>query len=137
MSYFWFEDIATMHDKFGFHPIIKEMDKEKFKKFLNFRAAFIQEELDELKESIETDDAEEIVDALIDIIVVALGTLDLCDVDSVDAWDEVLAANMSKEAGHNPSRPNELGFPDLIKPEGWKSPSHINNHGIIPEKLGE
>jgi hypothetical protein len=27
------------------------------------------------------------------------------------------------------SRPNPLGLPDLIKPEGWEAPSHEGNHG--------
>jgi len=48
------------------------------------------------------------------------------------AWDDVLKANMAKEVGVKESRPNPLGIPDLIKPEGWTAPSHKGNHGIIP-----
>jgi hypothetical protein len=43
----------------------------------------------------------------------------------------VLEANMAKEVGRKESRPNPLGLPDLIKPEGWTAPSHEGNHGII------
>jgi len=39
---------------------------------------------------------------------------------------------MTKEVGEKPERPNPLGIPDLIKPEGWQAPSHEGNHGLIP-----
>jgi predicted HAD superfamily Cof-like phosphohydrolase len=74
-------------------------------------------------------DGEEIVDGLIDLCVVAIGTLDLFEVDAHKAWDEVLKANMSKKVGVKESRPNPLGLPDLIKPEGWVGPDHTGNTG--------
>ena len=80
-------------------------------------------------------DPEEIVDGLIDLCVVAIGTLDAYGVDPYDAWDEVLDANMAKEPGVKEGRPNPLGLPDLLKPEGWTAPSHEGNHGILPETL--
>ena len=48
----------------------------------------------------------------------------LLGIDAHKAWHEVHKANMSKEVGVKESRPNPLGLPDLIKPEGWKAPSH-------------
>jgi predicted HAD superfamily Cof-like phosphohydrolase len=91
----------------------------------------LQEELDEMKNASKNNDAEEIVDALIDLCVVAIGTLDAYGVNAYKAWDEVHAANMTKEVGVKASRPNPLGLPDLIKPEGWKAPSHQGNHGLV------
>lgn len=76
-------------------------------------------------------DAEEIVDGLIDICVVAIGTLDAFGVDANKAWDRVYKANMRKEVGTKDSRPNPLGLPDLVKPKGWRNPSHKNNHGLL------
>jgi len=38
---------------------------------------------------------------------------------------------MTKEVGIKASRPNPLGLPDLIKPEGWQPPSHQGNHGLL------
>lgn len=131
----WVGDIYKMHVHYKFHEPVENLDNANFKKLLGFRAAFIQEEVDELNEAIESNDAEEIVDALIDICVVAIGTLDLCKIDSHKAWQEVYKANMNKRVGINPSRPNPLGLPDLIKPSGWESPTHINNHGILTDKL--
>jgi predicted HAD superfamily Cof-like phosphohydrolase len=52
-------------------------------------------------------------------------------IDSYEAWNKVLRANLAKEVGVKPERPNPLGLPDLIKPAGWKAPSHTNNHGLL------
>lgn len=130
MSKNWPHDIAEMHAKYGVNDKVREFDKEKLEKFLDFRIAFLQEELDELKQN--KGNPEEVVDALVDLCVVAIGTLDAFDVNAYDAWDAVHEANMSKEVGIKASRPNPLGLPDLIKPEGWQAPSHEGNHGIIP-----
>ena len=73
------------------------------------------------------------VDALIDLCVVAIGTLDAYGVDANMAWDEVLDANLNKEVGVKESRPNPLGLPDLIKPMGWVGPDHTGNHGALTE----
>ena len=133
MSKNWVEDIEKMQDKFGTLDWVfdNKTDTEKLKKFLKFRIDFLQEELDETKTAYETMDGEEIVDGLIDLCVVAIGTLDAFGVDAYKAWDEVLKANMSKQVGVKEGRPNPLGLPDLMKPEGWKAPSHEGNHGIF------
>lgn len=122
-----------MHDKYGVHGVIENMDKAKLHKFLEFRLGCVAEELDELNTAISEGNAEETVDALIDICVFAIGTLDAMEVDAFDAWDRVHKANMNKEVGIKAERPNPLGLPDLIKPEGWTAPSHENNHGLIGE----
>tara|TARA_B100001093_G_scaffold6187_1_gene6269 strand:- start:31430 stop:31840 length:411 start_codon:yes stop_codon:yes gene_type:complete len=130
----WSEDMKRMHEKFEVHEAIKKMDKAALKSFLRFRVACVQEEVDELKSATAANlpiDAEETVDALIDICVFAIGTLDLFGIDANAAWDEVLRANVNKEVGIKPERPNPYGLPDLIKPEGWKPPSHKDNHGKL------
>jgi hypothetical protein len=126
----WWLDNYNMHDKFGFHECIAEMDAEKLKQMLVFRLNFLQEELNEAKNA---DSAEDIVDAMIDLCVVAIGTLDCYGVDSQEAWNRVHAANMAKERGIKPERPNPLGLPDLIKPEGWVAPTHEGNHGSLTD----
>ena len=124
----WVEDIADMHAKYGVNIKVREFDKEKLEKFLQFRIAFLQEELDEMKSATNGDD---VVDALIDLCVVAIGTLDAFDIDSQTAWKRVHEANMNKEVGIKASRPNPLGLPDLIKPEGWTAPTHTDNVGLL------
>jgi hypothetical protein len=124
----WWVDLNDMHDKFGFHESIDALDNDKLKTFLKFRVDFLQEELNEMKAA---KSAEDVVDALIDLCVVAIGTLDAFSVGSQIAWDEVHMANMSKQRGIKPERPNPLGLPDLIKPAGWVAPSHEGNHGML------
>jgi hypothetical protein len=128
MSSNWVYDIYAMHNKFKVHPIMREMDKDKLEQFLQFRIRFLEEELNELKNA---KGAEDVVDALIDLCVVAIGTLDAFDVNASKAWEEVLEANMNKEPGIKESRPNPLGLPDLIKPPGWVGPDHTGNHGML------
>jgi predicted HAD superfamily Cof-like phosphohydrolase len=130
MSKDWAFDIAMMHEKYGVHPVVEKMDADTLKKFLEFRVRFLEEELTELKTATNADD---VVDALIDLCVVAIGTLDGFGVDSHKAWDAVLEANMNKKVGVKESRPNPLGLPDLIKPEGWTAPSHADNEGKLKE----
>ena len=128
MSRDWVKDIFGMHNHYKVHPVMDTMDGDKLKQFLEFRVKFLQEELDELKTA---KNAEDVVDALIDLCVVAIGTLDCFNIDAYKAWDVVLDANMKKEVGVKESRPNPLGLPDLIKPEGWVAPSHKNNYGML------
>ena len=122
-------DIKKMHAKFGVNDAVTKMTKKKREEFLKFRIAFLEEELTELKQN--TDKPEEIVDACIDLSVVAIGTLEALGVDVNKAWNEVQRANMAKEPGVKEGRPNPLGLPDLIKPEGWTAPSHASNTGNI------
>ena len=117
-----------MHLHYKAHEAMEKMDSEKLTKFLEFRIKFLQEELDELKNA---NGPEDVVDALIDLCVVAIGTLDAYNVDAYKAWNAVFEANMNKEVGVKESRPNPLGLPDLIKPVGWVAPSHWDNHGDL------
>lgn len=131
----WVKDIEEMHDKYGVHSWLEqklaEEDFDSLKEFLKFRISFLEEELAETKKAVEEKDAEEVVDGLVDLCVVAIGTLDAFRVNSYKAWGEVNHANMTKEVGVKKSRPNPLGMPDLIKPKGWVPPNHSNNHGIM------
>jgi len=133
MSTNWVDDMYHMHKKFGVHEWVKKNkdNKELMRKFLEFRVRFLQEELEETRKAVEESDAEEIVDGLIDLCVVAIGTLDAFGVDPYKAWDEVLKANLAKEVGVKPERPNPMGLPDLIKPDDWEAPNHNDNHGKL------
>lgn len=125
MSTDWVSDIHEMHRKFGFHENL-EFNAE----FLKFRIDFIKEELKELDTAILGNDADAAVDALIDMAVVIIGTLDCAEVDSHKAWDEVHTKNMSKIRANNPTRKGSGGF-DLIKPMDWVPPSHAENVGLL------
>jgi len=135
MSNNWVQDINDMHTKYGVHEWVKN-NPEQLAAFLKFRMNFIIEELTETQLAVNGNDPEEIVDGLIDLCVVALGTLDAFGVDAAQAWDAVLEANMAKEVGIKEGRPNALGLPDLMKPAGWKAPNHYGNHGVLNKLVG-
>lgn len=135
MSKDWVNDMNVMHAKYGVHEWVKN-NPEKLKDFLDFRIKFLEEELNETKAAFYIDkDPEEIVDGLIDLCVIAIGTLDAFGVDAHKAWNQVLDANMAKEVGIKKERPNPLGLPDLMKPEGWTAPSHKDNHGNLADAV--
>lgn len=138
----WVKDIAEMHTKFGVNPVIRTLSADKLKQFLQFRIDFLQEELDELNAALNDpeftkDRGDETVDALIDLCVVAIGTLDAFDVNSYEAWSRVHAKNMEKNPGVNANRPNPLGLPDLIKPAGWTPPTHADNVGLLSKVFND
>jgi len=133
MSDNWVNDIEDMHDKFGVHDWFQANrgDKDLMQKYLMFRMLMIGEEYQETLAAINNSDAEEVVDGLIDMCVFAIGTLDVMGVDANEAWNKVYNANMAKEPGVKPGRPNRFGLPDLLKPSGWTPPSHEGNHGDL------
>ena len=140
MSTNWFKDMQDMHKKYGVNKWMQaelqsDVDWRKINKFMQFRIGMMQEELDETKNAFEKKDAEEMVDGIIDLCVFAIGTLEVFGVDANKAWNEVYKANMTKEVGIKEGRPNPLGLPDLVKPEGWKGPDHKDNHGNITESF--
>jgi len=129
----WANDIYMMHNKYGVKEWFEKNkhDKELMRKYLMFRMLMINEELHETLQALNTGNAEEIVDGLIDLCVFAIGTLDVFNVDANKAWDEIYRANMDKKAGVKPGRPNPFGLPDLLKPGGWEGPNHEGNHGDL------
>jgi predicted HAD superfamily Cof-like phosphohydrolase len=144
----WVDDIHLMHTKFGVRKVVAQFGPEKLLQFLDFRLKFLQEELNEARtaydklvalQNSEVPDrneqavqaADDVVDSMIDLCVVAIGTLDAYCVDSHLAWSRVMKANLAKEPGIKPERPNPLGLPDLIKPAGWVGPTHEDNIGLL------
>ena len=120
------ENIQNMLAHYGFSS--SEMTKGR----LDFRLKLLEEEFNETIDAKNDKNAEELVDGLIDIIVIAIGTLELSGVNVGKAWSAVYNSNMKKLRGSKEGRPSD-GW-DLYKPEGWTSPSHIGNHGQL-EKL--
>lgn len=124
-------DIKNLNRYYKIYRFITKARDEDKMSYLQFRANFIQEELDELFAAIDNKESDEVVDAFIDIIVIALGSLDAFDVDIKKAWKRVHYANMQKEIGVKDTRPNPLGLPDLVKPKNWQAPQHFDNVGKL------
>lgn len=133
----WVSDISHMHAKFNVNTVVSTLSSSQLRDYLKFRLDMVQEEVSEAHKAYLERDADGVVDALIDTIVFAIGTLDAFSVDAYEAWNRVHSANMAKEPGIKPERPNKYGFPDLIKPAGWKPPTHEDNVGVIPMAFKE
>jgi hypothetical protein len=128
MSKDWLLDIKKMHEHYGVKNAVDKMTSKQLLEYFDFRVKFLREELEELETSRDPNDT---IDALIDLCVVAIGTLEAFNVDAYTAWDKVLDANMKKKVGVKESRPNPMGLPDLIKPEGWIAPDHSENSSLF------
>tara|TARA_R110001606_G_scaffold199387_1_gene347062 strand:- start:4393 stop:4800 length:408 start_codon:yes stop_codon:yes gene_type:complete len=130
------KDIEAMHKKMSVYEEVDRLAEEGgLSDLLRFRVSMLTEEYEETLAALRANDPEEVVDGLTDMLVVILGTMDLFDIDAPKAWDQVMAANLAKEPGIKPGRPNPLGLPDLMKPPGWEAPSHEGNHGLLPKVL--
>lgn len=127
----WVQDVAEMHAKFGLSGNVARMRLAELREFLRFRVRFVAEESIELRDAEWEMSPEGVVDALIDLCVVAIGTLEAFGVDGHEAWRRVHAANMAKVPGVNEARPNPFGLPDLVKPAGWVAPDHSDNVGLL------
>lgn len=130
----WVAEIEAMSAKFGVRSAVSKFGPERLSAFMQFRMDFLQEEL---REGLSAKTADDLVDSMIDLCVVAIGTLEAVNVDVREAWRRVMTANMAKEPSIKPERPNPLGLPDLIKPVGWEAPSHADNVGVLHKLFNE
>tara|TARA_R110000803_G_scaffold30536_4_gene68769 strand:- start:1138 stop:1545 length:408 start_codon:yes stop_codon:yes gene_type:complete len=130
-------DIKEMHNKFQVTEFINNNSDNKLllQKFLKFRLDFIKEELDETFDAYFNRDDVEVLDGLIDILVVTLGTLDVFKCDTPKAWENIHKSNMSKTPGVNLTRPNNFSLPDMAKGKDFKKPDIKNYTGLLKQIL--
>lgn len=82
-----------------------------------FRMKFLDEELMEFNNATKLSDE---IDALVDLIYVAIGALLEMGIDPEQAFRPVQEANMAKLRGET-KRGNQF---DAVKPDGWQPPNH-------------
>ncbi len=126
------KDIDKFYTQFGYpsqkRPCIPTSQQD----LIKFRVNFLQEELDELKESIKTEKIDDALDALVDIVYVALGTAWHFNLPFERAWQVVHQANMAKLPGKT-----KRHYQDAIKPKGWVRPDIqkvINDFNLLLDK---
>ena len=108
--------VKAMHAKFGLENIKGVVHLTKEEK--EFRSVAM---LEELNEYIAADTLVDQYDALLDLIVFAVGTLERHGFPLLAGFEKVMEANMAKEVGQNGEKRG--GFKrDLVKPEGWTAP---------------
>ncbi len=132
-------DIKEMHNKFQVTEFIKNNSDNKLllKQFLKFRLDFIKEELNETFDAYFNKNDVEVLDGLIDILVVTLGTLDAFKCDTYKAWENIHNSNMSKTPGVNLTRPNNFSLPDMVKGKNFKKPEINNYTGLLKNILNK
>lgn len=88
---------------------------------ISLRKSLLQEEVDELAYAVSKNDQVEILDAVIDIIYIALGTAHECGVlDKVSkAWDMVHENNLTKLGADGKVVKNQNG--KVVKPSNYVS----------------
>ena len=139
-------DIEDFHQRFGLsydgkpRSLATEKMDDEGETLFDFRLKFMREELDEYeREQVELNEAvgrgdeggvathlEDQLDALVDLLYVAFGTLYLQfgRAATHEAWRRVHHANMLKvraQSGDESSRGSKF---DVVKPKGWVPPDH-------------
>lgn len=138
-------DIARFHEKFGLEnnqekvqvappepESLSELDNWKIEnrermhpEEWRLRNTRLIDEAIESQVAHESGNDEEYLDALVDIVYIALGTAYRRGWDFAAAWKRVHDANMAKERGKPNNSKYGSGF-DIVKPQGWQPPSHAD-----------
>ena len=93
------------------------MNDDQFKLYLSL----VEEEVGELAEAVRNGDKVETLDALLDIVVVAIGAIHSMNVDGEGAWKEVMGSNFAKiDKQTGKVKLREDG--KVLKPFDWKKP---------------
>ena len=118
------EGVLKFHEKFG----LPTGDTDQLMGNLavqEYRVKFLQEELDELKEALASDDKVKVFDALLDLVYVAQGTALFAGID-VQQWncgmDAVQRCNMSKVRASSAEDSKRGSAFDVKKPDDFVGP---------------
>lgn len=137
----WEDNVARFH-KLGGRPAPEKIDFEGWNGWL--RLALMQEELEEIDVAFDlwrkakTPEAKEqheseIIDGLVDLLYVTIGSAVEAGVDLDPFWDEVQRANISKVDGSlGALQMNDAG--KITKPQGWRAPDMLGLLKRIKEK---
>lgn len=139
-------DIEEFHRKFGLE--YRGKPRVLPPSLAKFREKFLREEMHEYMKAVESaknelrnrsltfDDEvafhlEHALDALVDLVYVAIGTAHLHGFDFREAWRRVHLANMSKVRASSRAESKRKSSADVVKPPGWTAPrlrSLVSDH---------
>ena len=115
-----FQAIKEFHEKFGLTgPTSPSLLNGEMS---DFRIQFMNEEWEEYVDAAATDDLESMLDALVDLVYVALGTAYLHGFDFNEAFRRVHNANMEKVRAESENDSKRGTTYDVVKPDGWNPP---------------
>lgn len=133
-------DMIEFHTKFGleYNGKPRALPPE----LAHFRVTFLREELDEynlhrhaaagevaqalVDQASYAYHLENMLDALVDEVYVAIGTAYLHGFNFREAWRRVHEANMKKVRAERAEDSKRGSTFDVVKPPGWQPPSHID-----------
>lgn len=129
MSYNMLRDVQEFHKKF-------DLPTERYPGFpsdeiLEFRKKFLREELNEFEEAVKNKDLVKVLDALADLVYVALGTAIFMNLPFQDAWNIVHNANMTKIKARSSKDSKRSSIHDVIKPPNWTPPDMMIHSAIL------
>jgi len=113
-------DIDDFHQKFGFTKRV--IGEKPDLALLQFRLKFLCEELFEMQTDARKNDLAGVLDALVDLVYVAVGSAWLLNLDFEGAWKLVHAANMAKVRATSDTVSKRGTTLDVVKPAGWTAP---------------
>ncbi len=133
----FFKDVIEFHTKFkiGYTGSPRSLDP----RLNQYRTVFMAEELHEYNQAyIQILEARyegnhhppealaDQLDALVDLVYVALGTAHMHGFDFNEAWSRVHRANMLKQSVERAADSKRGSSFDVIKPKGWKAPDLLD-----------
>jgi len=115
-----YKDIIDFHQKFEltYEGRPRDLPDDLFW----FRSGFLDEEIKEYLRAWQEGNLEKQMDALVDIVYVAMGTAYLHGFNFEEAWKRVHEANMNKIRAQSPDESERGSTFDVVKPEGWEPP---------------
>lgn len=123
MSYY--EDVEEFHRKMGLpHSNDGEAPHLLDHNVLLFRLGFMLEEIVEIIQAATRNDLPKVLDGLVDLTYVGIGTAALGRLPFDEAWNEVHRTNMAKERASGSDDPRSIRghILDVVKPKGWTPP---------------
>lgn len=133
----FFDDVGTFHAKFDL-PVARRgvpcipMGPET----TLYRLRFLYEELREFERALQEDDLHGQIDALADLVYVALGTAHYLGAPFNEVWQAVQTSNLSKERGHGEHKRGPVEV--IRKPVGWQPPdikSIVEHYNLLHTTL--
>lgn len=125
MSSGYYSDVGEFHRKFN----IPAYDPRKPCKFpsaeiMAYRLRFLKEEFEELEKAWKEGDLPEALDAIADLVYVALGTAHYLNMPFPQVWVEVQRSNMDRVLCTKENCPPDKQYRAdmVIKPPNWKPP---------------
>jgi hypothetical protein len=123
------QDIVDFHAKFGIpcaptpsllgHNLGDDRDPQEM---VDFRLKFLEEELQEFRDGVAAGDQAQCLDALVDLVYVAMGTARIMGMPWIPAWVAVQTANMQKVRAERAGDSKRGTSYDIVKPAGWIAP---------------